>query len=172
MSEVSFVTNTQEVVFSDGLTVEVGFNAATVVEVVFAGRGPKGEPGDAGGGVQDIVLKWGMSRKNNVITAGVRKAYMVVPVDGTITKHEFFSDVNCSAVLDLWKENYAGFPPTVADTITASAKPTLSGAKKVTDATLAGWTLAVSAGDKILPNVDSNDLAKLLGIELYITPTA
>ena len=30
-----------------------------------------------------------------------------------------------SIVIDVWKDTYANFPPIVADTITASAKPTL-----------------------------------------------
>ena len=46
-------------------------------------------------------------------------------------------------------------PPTVADTITASAKPTLSSATKSEDTTLTGWTTAVTAGDVFGFMVDS-----------------
>jgi hypothetical protein len=56
---------------------------------------------------------------------------------------------------DLWKDTDANFPPTVADTITSSAKPTLSSAQKYSDTTLTGWTTSIAAGDVIIPNIDS-----------------
>jgi hypothetical protein len=51
--------------------------------------------------------------------------------------------------------SYANYPPTVADTITASAKPTLSSATKAEDSTLTGWSTSVTAGDVIGFKVDS-----------------
>jgi len=60
-----------------------------------------------------------------------------------------------SIVVDIWKDTYANFPPTVADTITASAKPILSAATKSIDTTLTGWTKSISAGDILRYNVDS-----------------
>jgi len=61
----------------------------------------------------------------------------------TISATTFYGD----AVIDLWKDTYANFPPTSADTITASARPTLSSAVKGQSSTLTGWTTAVAAGD-------------------------
>jgi hypothetical protein len=55
----------------------------------------------------------------------------------------------------MWKDTYANYPPTVADTITASAKPTLSTAIKAEDSTLTGWTKTVTAGDVFGFSVDS-----------------
>ena len=43
----------------------------------------------------------------------------------------------------------------MADTITASAKPTVSAANKATSTTLTGWTTSLSAGDVLIANVDS-----------------
>ncbi len=43
----------------------------------------------------------------------------------------------------------------MGDTITASAKPTLSSADHNSDATLTGWTTSVAAGDVIGFKVDS-----------------
>jgi hypothetical protein len=57
-----------------------------------------------------------------------------------------------SIVVDVWK--HSGIP-TVANTITASAKPTLSSASTSLDATLTGWSPAVSAGDRFIAKVDS-----------------
>lgn len=78
-----------------------------------------------------------------------------VPFACTITGIFLFADATGSIVIDLWKDTYANYPPTVADTITASAKPTLSSASKATDTTLTGWTTSVAAGDIIRVNVDS-----------------
>lgn len=60
-----------------------------------------------------------------------------------------------SISIDIWKKAYAGFPPTVANTITASAKPTLSSTDHNTSTTLTGWTTAIAAGDTLRFNVDS-----------------
>lgn len=41
-----------------------------------------------------------------------------------------------SIVLDIWTDTQANFPPTVADTITASAKPTITTSTKGQSSTL------------------------------------
>ncbi|KKN45014.1 hypothetical protein LCGC14_0687260 [marine sediment metagenome] len=60
-----------------------------------------------------------------------------------------------SIVVDLWADEYANYPPTVADTICAAAKPTIAAAVKSEDTTLAGWTKELARGDGVLPNIDS-----------------
>jgi hypothetical protein len=52
----------------------------------------------------------------------------------------------------------------VADTIAASAKPTLSSQKNAKDTTLTGWTKSVTQNDFIGINVDSNSGAKQVTI--------
>lgn len=89
-----------------------------------------------------------------VITTGI-KYDLRVPYAGTIKKATLLADQVGSLVVDIWKDTYANYPPTVADTITAAAKPTLSAANKSENATLTGWTLAVAAGDILRFNVDS-----------------
>lgn len=90
----------------------------------------------------------------SAITTGV-KGYIQCPISGTITANTVLADQSGSIVIDVWKDTYANYPPTVADTITASAKPTLSSAIKSTDSTLTGWTTSVTAGDCFGFNVDS-----------------
>jgi hypothetical protein len=94
----------------------------------------------------------------SVITTGV-KGFLEVPFAGTITAATLLSTdaavTSGSIVIDIWKDTYANYPPTVADTITASAKPTLSSATKSRDTTLTGWTTAISAGDILGFKVDS-----------------
>ena len=78
-----------------------------------------------------------------------------VPFDCTIVGNELYADASGSIVIDIWNDTYANYPPTDADSITASAPPTLSTADKSTDTTLTGWTTSLSAGDILKFNVDS-----------------
>ncbi len=73
-----------------------------------------------------------------------------------------------SAVIDLWKDSYANFDPTIADTITASAKPTISSAIKGQSSTLTGWTITIPAGSVIRVNVDSCSNLRRLSISLKV----
>ncbi len=106
----------------------------------------------------------------SAITTGV-KGYKSFPVAGTITGVRMLADVAGSAVVDIWKDTYANYPPTVADTITAGAKPTISAAQKSEDTTLTGWTTSVAAGDVFGFNVDSAATITRLTLELTIVIT-
>lgn len=81
--------------------------------------------------------------------------FIEIPFACTITRASLLADQTGSIVLDLWKDTYANYQPTVADTITASAKPTIASGLKAQDATLTGWTVALAAGDILAVNVDS-----------------
>ena len=91
----------------------------------------------------------------NMIGTADEQAWVQIPYDCTITGYELTADQSGDIVIDLWVNDYSAFPPTVADTITAAAKPTLSSAQASTDSTLTGWTKTLSAGDYLLANVDS-----------------
>ena len=106
----------------------------------------------------------------SAITTGV-KGYKSFPVAGTITGVRMLADQSGSAVVDIWKDTYANFPPVVGDSITASAKPTISAAQKSEDTTLTGWTTAVAAGDVFAFNVDSAATITRLTLELTIVVT-
>jgi hypothetical protein len=82
-------------------------------------------------------------------------AYLPCPHTGTITSWTIVADQSGSIVVDVWKDTYANFPPTVADTIAASAKPTLASQQKNSNTGLVGWTTAVTAGDVFGFKVDS-----------------
>lgn len=59
-------------------------------------------------------------------------------------------------VFDIWVDDFAtDSPPTVADTITASAKPTLDGQQQVSSTTLTGWTTVFAANQAVRVNIDS-----------------
>jgi len=78
-----------------------------------------------------------------------------VPYACRITQATTYIDKSGSIIFDIWKDTHANFPPTIADTISASAKPTISAALKGRDSTLTGWTLKIAAGDVLLFSIDS-----------------
>lgn len=106
----------------------------------------------------------------SAITTGL-KGFRSFPVAGTITGVRMLADQSGSAVVDIWKDTYAGFPPVVGNSITAAAKPTISGAQNSEDTTLTGWTTAVAAGDVFAFNVDSAATITRLTLELTIVVT-
>ena len=113
-----------------------------------------------------IVIDGGGS----TITTGV-KGYLSIPYAGTITAVRMLADQSGSIVVDIWKDTYANYPPTDADSITASAVPTISTATKSEDTTLTGWTTSISAGDVLGFNVDSATTITRLTLQLTITKT-
>ena len=116
------------------------------------------------------VISFIIDGGGSVITTGV-KGDLEIPFACTITQATTLADQSGSIVIDIWKDTYANFPPTVADTITAAAKPTISGATKAQDATLTGWTTSITAGDILRFNVDSAATVTRVLISLKITKT-
>lgn len=106
----------------------------------------------------------------SAITTGV-KGDIEVPFGCTITAWEVLADQSGSIVIDVWKDTYANFPPTVADTITGSEKPTLSSATKNQDTNLTTWTTSVSAGDILRFNVDSATTVTRVTLSITVTRT-
>lgn len=85
------------------------------------------------------------------------QADIYVPFNATIQEVVMLGDQVGNAVVDVWKTPYASFPPTVANSICAAAKPTLLVAQATKDATLTGWTKEIAKGDTLRFNVDSSD---------------
>lgn len=132
---------------------------------VWVVQGPQGVPGTSSRTTSmGITIDGGGS----AITTGI-KGDLTVPIGCTITAVRMLADQSGSIVIDIWKDTYANYPPTVADTITASAKPTISAATKSEDTTLTGWTTSVSAGDTIRFNVDSASTVTRVTLSLKIT---
>ena len=108
----------------------------------------------------------------SAITTGI-KGDIVIDFDCTINSVTMLADQSGSVVVDIWKDTYANYPPTVADTITASAIPTITTALKSQDATLTGWTTAITAGDTLRFNVNGTptSITRVL-LSLKVTKTA
>ena len=75
-------------------------------------------------------------------------------------------------MVDIWKDTYANFPLTDADSITFAALPTITTATKSEDATLTGWTKTFAKGDILAFNVDSATTVKQVTLSLTGRRTA
>lgn len=118
---------------------------------------------------------WGLSiilgNGQEVVPTGIL-GFIEMPFDGAIEAVRLLADVSGSIVVDIWKDTYANYPPTDADSITASAPPTLSSAEKSEDSTLTGWTKTFAKGDILAFNVDSATTVKQVTLSLRGRRTA
>lgn len=94
-----------------------------------------------------------------ILTPGL-KAYLPVHFDCTIVGVKIFGDQAGSVVVDIYKCAQTDFDagathPVVADSITAAAKPTISGGTRMSDTLLVGWDTILEAGDVLAINIDS-----------------
>lgn len=103
----------------------------------------------------------------SAITTGL-KGFRQAQFSGTIVGVWVLGDQSGSIVVDVWKDAFANFPPTDADSITASAPPTLSSAQSSSDETLTGWTTAITSGDVLAYNVDSASTVERVTIVLKV----
>lgn len=115
------------------------------------------------------VIAFAIDGGGSAITTGAKGWTPRISYSGTITSVEVTADQSGSIVIDVWKDTYTNFPPTVADTITAAAKPTLSAAQKSQDSTLTGWTTTFSAGDYLRFNVDSAATVTYVVVSFQVT---
>jgi len=117
----------------------------------------------------DLVIPMGGTALATGIIAGVD---VHCDFAFTIVQWTLLGNASGSLVIDIWKDTYANFPPTVADTITASAKPTISTATKGQSSTLTGWTTSVAVGDILRFNVDSVTTIVAATLILKVTKTS
>lgn len=88
------------------------------------------------------------------LTVGVR-GYFYVPFGIRVSSWTLLADAAGDLQLDVWRDTYANFPPTVADTITGTEKPKLVAQQKNQDVALSSWATDINAGDVVGVNVDS-----------------
>lgn len=107
----------------------------------------------------------------SAITTGI-KGDLIIPYNGTIQGWDILADTSGSIVVDVWKDTYANFPPTVADTITGTEKPTITSASKNQDTSLSSWTTTISRNDILRFNVDSCTTITRVTLNIRIKRTA
>ncbi len=120
------------------------------------------------GAGETVAINFIIDGGGSTITTGV-KGFVPVPFAGAIVGVRLLADQSGAIVVDVWKDTYANYPPTDADSITASAVPTISASgDKSEDLTLTGWTTAITAGDIIGFNVDSVTTHQRVTVELVV----
>jgi hypothetical protein len=129
---------------------------------------------DGSGGLamedDDYTIQFIIDGGGSAITTG-QKGHAEVPASGVIEGWTILADQSGSIVVDVWKDTYANFPPTVADTIAGSEKPTLSAAQKNQDLALGTWTTTVTKGDIIAFNVDSITTVERVLVSIRVRKT-
>ena len=101
---------------------------------------------------QQVTAVFGDYNNTASVSAG-SISYVRVPYAGTITSWSIIASGSSTCVIDVWKLN--ADQPTVANTITASAKPALTAQVTATSTTLTGWSPTVSDGDVFAFKLDS-----------------
>jgi len=118
--------------------------------------------------LQDVAIEFVIDGGGFAITAGV-KGDLEIPFACTISRVTMMADQSGSIVVDIWKETYDNYPATDADSITASAPPTITTSTKSQDSTLTGWTTSITAGDILRFNVDSATAITRVILSLKVT---
>lgn len=136
------------------------------------GLGLDGDPGEDSTSLQvtppDIrAITLTLDGGGVAITTGI-KADIFMPYACTIIANTLLADQSGSIVVDIWKLAYGSYPPTVANTITAAALPTITTALKSQDNTLTGWTKSVVAGDTLRFNVNSATTVTRVNLTLTV----
>ena len=145
-------------------TVPAGLGTAAAGSQMAAARRDHVHPAT---GIVDAI-EFVIDGSGSAITTGV-KGFIEIPYACTINQVTLLADQSGSIVVDIWKDTYANYPPTNADSIAASAKPTISSATKSQDSTLTGWTTSISAGDILGFNVDSITTCQRVTVSLKVT---
>ncbi len=112
-----------------------------------------------------FVIPIDIENKEYDIPAGIRSD-IVVSFPYIITGIGISADQAGSMVMDLWKDTFANYPPTVADSICGSNPPTLDESATYYDLTLTGWTVTVEQGMTLRVNIESLDNIRRLSISL------
>lgn len=117
------------------------------------------------------TITFNVTSGNNILIGAGEKGDVLAGQSATITKWTLIADVATTAVVEVWKDTFANYPPTVADTITGSGtqRPTLTAARIAQSTTLTGWNVSVGLDDILRFNVVSNTAAKQLTLVLSYT---
>lgn len=96
----------------------------------------------------DVVINVALDGGGSAIADGTEFILNDLPAF-TITQVTLTGDVSGSITVDIDVDSYSNYPPTGADSITASATPALSSAQKYQDGTLTGWSTSVTDGSSM-----------------------
>lgn len=155
---------------SSGLVVGVAYWLTDVKRIAMALTTSTYAMYSAMGEGQEATINFVIDGGGAAITTGI-KGDLTVDFPCTILEWTLLADQSCSIVVDVWKDTYANFPPTIGDVITASAPPTITTATKAQSSTLTGWTTAIAAGDALRFNVNSVTSCQRVTLSLKVRRT-
>lgn len=107
----------------------------------------------------------------SVLTTGVWGVGLRVDFDCYVIAATLLSREVGAMQVDVWRTDYAGFPGSVADSITGASPPVLSAAQKSKDTTLTGWSKKIGAGSILVPHIDSVSTITYAHLSLALKPT-
>ncbi len=125
-------------------------------------------PASAGASTRSFGLT--LDGGDSPIVAG-KIYYQRIPFSGTITGWEVVADLVGSIQVDIWKDTFDAFPPTVEDTITGSEQPLLANEMKNSDNNLISWDIAITAGDWVAFYVESASIITYAVISIQVEAT-
>ena len=130
--------------------------------------GVSGYSGQGGVGALEFII----DGQGAAPSAGI-KGDVEVPFACTINAATLAGDASGYVSLDIWKDSYANYPPTVADSIITASGTALgySGDIKYQDATLTNWNKSIAAGDVIRYNVNGASGSTRVLVSLKVTKT-
>lgn len=136
--------------------------------------GPQGPIGPSGANGVDLgqyaAIPLVINGNGTAIAAG-DQADFEIPFACTISRWTLLADRVGSIQIDIWKTNAAGFPPTVANTITGSDIPVIVSDDFGQSTALTGWTTTISAGDTLRFHVNSANTIQRVTLSLKVTKT-
>lgn len=116
----------------------------------------------------EVVVPFIIDDGTTTIATGTKRP-VEVPFDGTITGWTILGDASGSCEIKISRVTYASYP-TYAEISTSGERPSLSAAAKNQDLTLTTWgSVAVTAGDVLIPDVVSSSGLAWVVISLRIT---
>lgn len=119
----------------------------------------------AAGGSRQIALVTNLASAG--ATGTINQTHVGIGYNGTITGWYLTCFPSATISVDVWK--VSGGVPTIANTITGSAKPSVTAARFNSSTTLTGWTTSVSAGDYFMMSVNTNDSATYINLQLIVS---
>lgn len=163
----------------DSTSIDVTYNDAGNAETINVNFGGTGSASTAArsdhthSGVVSAI-KWEVGDPTGsviIANSGVARGFISIPFPCTITGWRLLADASGSIVLDVWKAAYASFPPTNANSIAGTEKPTLASQQKNEDTALSTWTTSLSAGDVLAVEIESASTVKWVELTLNLTRT-
>lgn len=95
---------------------------------------------------------------------------VLIPFTGTIREVVILTRGGPGACeIDVWKKAVTSYPPTVADSITATNYPVIAAGNSFRDTTLSGWTTAVTLDDVLMFHLRSSSTFTEVSIQLRIS---